>query len=191
LGSVGNLSAASVDFEERTKCEKFVQELGSRAIEIINIPGIPDDEVTDKFAEIITSNFATDSLARFSLGKHYRTLSNAQKEAFIKCFIKMLVKFYASNFKEYKSAKFTVVVVRKKKEGQYFVETKVSIGGKKDVSIIWEVRCKNGRCKIYDAATDNISMKRLQQAEISGSISENGLNKFMTEFENKYKEINR
>jgi ABC-type transporter MlaC component len=98
----------------------------------------------------------------------------------------MLIKLYASNFREYKTAKFTVVSAREKAKSQYLIETKVSIPGKKETTIIWSVYDKNGEVKIYDAVLDEVSMGQIQRAEICGGIAKNGLQKFMQEFKARY-----
>jgi phospholipid transport system substrate-binding protein len=164
-----------------------VEGLGNKAIEVINTPGINDDEVTKEFTNIIEENFEIDSMAKFSLGRNNRILKEVQKTEFKRCFINMLVKLYASNFKEYKTAKFRVLSVKEKGKSKYLVESKVSIPGKKDIAIVWTVRRKeDGTFKICDASMDEVSMAQIQRAEICGAISEKGVEKFMIEFKSKY-----
>jgi ABC-type transporter MlaC component len=98
----------------------------------------------------------------------------------------MLIKLYASNFREYKTAKFTIVSVKKKTKSQYLVDSKVSIPGKKDIVITWSVLCPNKVPKIYNAVLNEVSMGQILRAEIQGSIAEKGLDKFMKEFKSKY-----
>jgi ABC-type transporter MlaC component len=171
-------------------CRDFVKNLGNRAIEILNIPEITEKEIVKQFADIVESSFAIDSMAKFSLGRQNRLLSIAQKKDFLDCFINMLIKLYASNFKEYKTAKFTVINAKEKANFQYLVDSKVSIPGKKDTIITWSVLCRNGAPKIYNAVLDEVSMGQILRAEIQGSIAEKGLDKFMKEFKNKYKASN-
>ncbi|MDR0968800.1 MAG: ABC transporter substrate-binding protein [Holosporaceae bacterium] len=169
------------------QCKQFIERLGNQALDIINAPNLSDEEVMAEFEKLVNENFSIDSMANFCLGRYARVLNQSQKTVFTRCFVNMLVRFYASNFKEYKAAKFVVSGAKEKAKSQYLIETRVQIPGKKDVIIIWSVRHeKNGEFKIRDATTDDVSMAQIQRAEISGSISEKGVEKFMNEFETKY-----
>ncbi|MDR1983113.1 MAG: ABC transporter substrate-binding protein [Holosporaceae bacterium] len=180
------VKTSEVKMNHSELCRNFVKNLGNSAIEIINIPEITEEEVIKKFTDIVESNFAVDSMAKFSLGRHNRLLTTLQKKDFLYCFINMLIKLYVSNFREYKTAKFNIVSVKKKAKSHYLIDSKVSISGKKDTIITWFVLCKNGTPKIYNAVLNEVSMGQILRAEIQGSIAEKGLDKFMKEFKNKY-----
>jgi ABC-type transporter MlaC component len=190
FGGLGNASAKNVSESNRAvaqQAKEFVESLGNRALEIINDPQMNDEKAMEEFAKLLKSNFATDSMANFCLGRHAKTLGKEQKEIFLRCFINMLVKLYASNFKEYKTAKFRVVGAKEKAKSQYLVETKVEIPGKNDVAIVWSVRRqKSGEFKIRDATMDEVSVAQIQRAEIGGGISQKGEKEFMSEFRKKY-----
>ncbi|MDR2107371.1 MAG: ABC transporter substrate-binding protein, partial [Holosporaceae bacterium] len=152
--SGGDLSAAPSDAQ--ILCKEFVQKLGNRAIAVINTPGISDEEVTKKFTEIVKENFKTDKMTQFALGRYGNKIKPDQKEEFVRCFINMLVKLYASNFKEYKDAKFSVVGLKQTTDRHYLVTSKVFVPGKREIKIIWGVYEDVGQYKIYDAVTEGV-----------------------------------
>jgi ABC-type transporter MlaC component len=174
---------------ENKDCRGFVQNLGNDAIGIINTPGISRDEIIRKFGNMVEANFAVNQMAKFSVGRYAKSLNKDEKRKFLGNFTKMLVKLYASNFEEYKTAKFTVIGQRKKSENQFIVESRVAIPGKPDVLIMWHVLKNKDKLLITDAVTNEVSIRQILRAEISGNISEKGLKNFLTEFTKKYEKL--
>jgi ABC-type transporter MlaC component len=130
-------------------------------------------------------------MARFAIGVRAKFLKEEEKNKFIDCFLNMLVKLYASNFREYKSAELVVTGHREKMKNHFSVTSKVIIPRKPDVNIVWMVVFseKEERFFIADAIIDEISIRQILKAEISGNISEKGLQQFLGEFFKKYEKL--
>jgi ABC-type transporter MlaC component len=179
--------AIAKDREEVNDCREFVQKLANEAISIINTQNLSKDEILKKFTDLVGANFSVNKMARFAIGRHIKSLTEEEKEIFLKCFTKMLVKLYATNFEEYKSAKFMVTGHREKSKNSFLIESKVIIPAKPEIVIVWHVSCvKGGGFSITDAITNEISIRQILRAEIGGNISEKGLKKFLTEYSEKY-----
>jgi ABC-type transporter MlaC component len=188
--SAGNVFPHKAATENENKdYRSFVQNLGNDAISIINTPEISRDEIIKKFGNIVEANFSVNQMAKFAVGRHAKSLKDGEKNEFLKNFTKMLIKLYASNFEEYKTAKFTVIGQRRKSENQFIVESKVVIPGKPEVMIAWHVSKNEGKFLITDAVTNEVSIRLILQEQISGIISEKGLQKFLIEFAEKYEEL--
>jgi ABC-type transporter MlaC component len=168
------------------QCGSFVSALANRAIGVINDSKLSEEEIKDKIKEILVSDFAIESMCVFMLGKYNKILSLNQKEEFRRGFINMSVKLYASNFKEYRTAKFAIVDVKKKTDSLYLVNSRVSIPGKSNVKITWSVAIENGKLRICDATQDEVSVRQIQRAEIQSSFAEKGVDGFMKIFITNY-----
>jgi ABC-type transporter MlaC component len=181
-------AAESVNKDKSESAQAFVQNLGDKAIKIINGSGKTADEITNDFTEIVKNYFSVNQIAKFVLGRHAKSLKKDQKEIFLSCFTNMMVRLYASNFAEYKTAEFIVVGHKEKSKNQFIIESRILIKGKQDTLISWHVSCENdGKFRIHDAVINEISLKQILHAEVFGNISEKGLKKFLEEFEKKYK----
>lgn len=167
--------------------ENFIQNLGNAAVGIINKKGITEKGVQQEFRSLLKDNFALESIARYSLGKNFRTLSKTEKEDFLQCFENMLVKFYSSRFSEYKSAKLVVTGSRQKSSKQILVDSKVVMPNKEDISVVWSVYVSKGVLKVYDAIISDVSISNIQRSEFMEKISEKGLKKFLKDFKEKHK----
>jgi phospholipid transport system substrate-binding protein len=179
------VSATDAKLDLARQCGSFVNDLAHQAIETINISGLKEEEVMTRFRKILKSGFAMKSMAEFALGRYNRVLTPDQKKDFSNCFSNMLVKLYASNFREYKMAEFSVISVKAKTKTLYLVKSRVVIPGKKNVEIVWSVSTKTGKFKICDATQDGVSIRQIQRAEIQGSIEEKGIEGFMQAFKAK------
>lgn len=183
---------------EETKIQKdvenFVQNLGNKAIEIINKPGISKGQVQKEFKELLQNHFALRDIARYSLGNFYRELSKEEEQDFLRCFENMLVKVYSSNFSAYKTAKLVVtggkIKTTKKGKQQILVYSNVVVPNKADVNVTWSVFSTEGRNhKVYDVIIDNVSISSSQRSEFRGSIVKNSLKKFLEKFKKDHSKI--
>ncbi|MDR2780855.1 MAG: ABC transporter substrate-binding protein [Holosporaceae bacterium] len=180
----------SVNKDKTIDCQTFIQNLGNEAIEIINIQGISHDGVIEKFKNIVKKHFSINQIAKFCFGKHARSLNKKQKEELLRCFTNMFVKLYASSFEEYKDAHFVVTGSREKSKNKFLIESRITIEGKPDVVIVWDVSYREAeKFCICDAITNEISLRQILQAQITGNISEKGMKVFLAEFQEKYGKI--
>lgn len=180
------LQAAEVVKTQKQE-EKFIQDLGDAAIGVINKSGITTKEVQNEFFCFLSKDFAIDNIARYSLGKNFRALSESEKEDFLKSFKNMLVKVYSSRFSEYKAAKFIVTGSRKKSDKQILVNSKIIVPNKEDIPVVWSVFLSKGILKVYDVIISDVSVSNIQRSEFAGKISQQGLKKFLEDFKEKYK----
>jgi len=180
------LQAAEVVKTQKQE-EKFIQDLGDAAIGVINKSGITTKEVQNEFFGFLSKDFAIDNIARYSLGKNFRALSESEKEDFLKSFKNMLVKVYSSRFSEYKAAKFIVTGSRKKSDKQILVNSKIIVPNKEDIPVVWSVFLSKGILKVYDVIISDVSVSNIQRSEFAGKISQQGLKKFLEDFKEKYK----
>lgn len=186
--ATNEVQITEIDAKTQKKAENFVQNLGNIAIGIINKSKISTEEVQNEFNKLLNESFALESIARYSLGKNYRLLSDEEKKDFQQCFRNMLVRIYSSRFSEYKTAKLVVTGSRKKSAKQVLVNSKIIIPNKEDVSVTWSIYLSKGSLKVYDVVISDVSVSNIQRSEFMGKISETSLERFLVDFKEKYKQ---
>ncbi len=186
--ATNEVQITEIDAKTQKKAENFVQNLGNIAIGIINKSKISTEEVQNEFSKLLNESFALESIARYSLGKNYRLLSDEEKKDFQQCFKNMLVRIYSSRFSEYKTAKLVVTGSRKKSAKQVLVNSKIIIPNKEDVSVTWSIYLSKGSLKVYDVVISDVSVSNIQRSEFMGKISETSLERFLVDFKEKYKQ---
>lgn len=187
LGNVINVNTVTAENMSSSQAKTFIQDLGNKALNIINRPGITSREVCAEFKKLLEENFAMGKIEKRILGKYYKQLKDGEEPQFKNSMINMLVNVYTSRFNEYKAAKFTVTSAKQKSQNQTLVESKISITGKQDIKVTWIVYVSDG--KIYDVQIDNVSISKIQQTTISDKIAKSSFQKFLTDFIQQYREL--
>ena len=141
--------------------KKYAQNLIDDAIVKIFKTGIDANDRIATFKKVVDDNFDFNIIAKNVLGVYGKGVTEAQLSKFIKQFSELNVYSYVKKFESYTDSKVDVVDVKKgKKEGQYFVESKVRAmnTGDKDYSIDWRIIKDGDKYKIVDVIIEGVSM---------------------------------
>ncbi len=184
LGLSVSVFASDVD-----DVKKYTQELIDDAIVRIFKTGVASDERVIPFRKVLNSNLDFDYISKFVLGVYGRGISQEQLENFSKQFSELNVYSYIKKFESYTDSKIDVIDVQKgKKEGQYFVSSKVLAmnPGDKDYSVDWRVKKDGDKYKVIDVIIEGVSMAmsyKNEYAPILKTASDEGKNpvKVLTE----------
>lgn len=113
------------------------------------------------FRKVLNANLDFDFISNFVLGVYARDLKPAQKDNFIKEFEELNVYTFAKKFALYSDQKIQVGDVKPgKKEGQYFVSSKVISNnpGDKDYVVDWRIVKVGDTYKVIDVIIEGVSM---------------------------------
>lgn len=154
---------------EGKKAENFIKELGSDAIEALE--NTTDDETARRKAleQILTRNFDTDTIARFSMGRYWAAATDAERSEYKKLFKKMIVDVYTERFSEYTNQKF-IVTGNQPIGKDFIVKSTIDMGSGQPINLDWRVR----RGKVIDVIVEGISMSVTQRSEFASIIQRNG-----------------
>ncbi len=120
-----------------------------------------NDERIPPFRKVLNDNFDFDYIANFVLGVYGRGLDASLKSNFVKEFAELNVYTFAQKFVAYSDQKIEVVSVNPgKKEGQFFVSSKVisSNPGDKDFIVDWRLEKEGDSYKVIDVIIEGVSM---------------------------------
>ncbi|MBM3468110.1 MAG: ABC transporter substrate-binding protein [Alphaproteobacteria bacterium] len=152
------------------EAKQFIEDLGRRAIESLTKPGISQSELRSRFRSLLEEGFNVPAIARFVMGRYWRTMEDSQKETFIPLFEDRLVTSYANRFQEYQGVSFEV-------SGAYFqgetiiVKSTIQKPGGPRTAVDWRV-FKN---KIHDVRVEGVSMSVTIRDEYNSLVaSKNG-----------------
>lgn len=130
-------------------------------IKIFNKNNKTSAERIPPFRKVLNANFDFDFIANFVLGVYGRGMTNYEKDNFIKEFAELNVYTFVKKFAAYSDQKIKVVDVKQgKKEGQYFVSSKVisSNPSDKDFSVDWRIMKVGDTYKVIDVIIEGVSM---------------------------------
>lgn len=170
---------ALAESDKASEVKIFVEELGGNIIKIASETGISEDKKRDKIIAIIDTAIDSNWIARFVLGKNYKTASDAQKEQFTQLYRNFMINTYGPKFKDYNGRKFTVTDVVEQKG--FFLAKAEFLPKNSNIPILIDFRVneRKGRLFILDFIAEGVSLIATQRSEFDSIISQDGMAKFL------------
>ncbi|MEM7651290.1 MAG: ABC transporter substrate-binding protein [Pseudomonadota bacterium] len=156
--------------------EKFITGLTTEGISFLADANLSDAKRKAAFKKLLNSKFDMNTIARFSLGRYWRSASKAQRDEYLKSFKKMIVDVYSQRFGDYQGQSIDVTGSRKEGERDVLVHSLLTQESGPDVKIDWRVRKRDGRYKVIDVMVEGVSMAVTQRSDFSSVIQRGGGN---------------
>ena len=171
------------------EASSFVSTLGAEAISTITAPNLSEGERIARFRTLFVKGFDIPAIARFVLGRYWRTATPDQQQEFMRLFENMVVQTYAERFKQYTGQQLKVTGAREEGDGRALVTSQVlQPGGAQPVRIDWRVAKVGTTDKIYDVIVEGVSMSVTEQQDFGAVIQRqgNGVEGLMAQLRGKY-----
>jgi phospholipid transport system substrate-binding protein len=150
-----------------------INNLGNRALEVLGKNATPAQRVA-RFHELFREDFDVPGIARFVLGRYWKTTTAEQQEEFVKLFEDYIAIVYSSQLAEYSGETLKVTGSRADPEGATVASEIIRPTGAPPVKVEWHLADQNGTYKIRDVSVDGISMAVTQRSEFASVIQRNG-----------------
>ena len=154
--------------------EDFVKNMGVQAFTSLSEPGLTPEERTKRFRDLLNQAFDLPRIARFTLGRYWRTATDEEQQEFVKLFEEFVIQTYARRFQDMSGKKLNVLNAREISAAQALVLSEIQIPGKPSVKINWRIRSKEDVHKIVDVMVEGISMSVTQRDEFAAVIRQTG-----------------
>ena len=153
----------------------FIADLAKNGIGIIEKADISDTARKKEFRKLLQTSFDMPTIARFSLGRYWRTSSKAEQKEYLKLFEDMIVEVYSRRFGEYNGEKIDVLSARPEGKTDHIVSSVLVPQNGPKISILWRVRKnKSGRFKVVDVIVEGVSMSLTQRSDFASVIQRGG-----------------
>ena len=156
--------------------ESFVDKVAQRGIGFLSNADLSESQRRNEFKKLLNDSFDMKTIARFALGRYWRTASDSQKKEYLKLFNKMIIEVYTGRFSEYNGQELQVVSARAEGKADAVVASKIIPDEGPEIQIDWRVRFKNGKYKIVDVVVEGVSMALTQRSDFSSVIQRGGGN---------------
>jgi phospholipid transport system substrate-binding protein len=169
------------------EARSFVTQLGDRTLAIIANTTLPTPEKENQLTSIFTETIDTEWIAKFVLGRYWRTATPAQQQQYLALYKKFLISSYVPNFREYTGEKFTVSSVSQLENDEYLVQTQIIHPNKPSTRVDYRLR-KNlvsGSYKIYDIVAEGVSLITTQRSEFGSIAARDGVDVLIKKLEMK------
>jgi phospholipid transport system substrate-binding protein len=155
------------------KATAFMNQMWNRALELLNKKA-PAAERQARFRELFHNDFDSPGIARFVLGRYWRTASPEEQKEFLKLFEEYVVYVYTARLSDFQGEQFKVNGARPD-QGALIVSTDViTPGAPTPLKVDWRLVNDDGAYKISDVIVEGVSMLVTQRSEFASIIQRHG-----------------
>jgi len=150
-----------------------INNLGNRALEVLGKNATPAQRVA-RFHDLFREDFDVPGIARFVLGRYWKTATPEEQQEFVKLFEDYIALVYSNQLAAYSGETLKVTGSRTNAEEAIVASEIIRPAGTPPVKVDWHLSDRNGTYKISDVMVDGISMAVTQRSEFASVIQRSG-----------------
>jgi phospholipid transport system substrate-binding protein len=170
---IGSASLTVVPTAIAADANVFMSELWTNAVEVLSKKA-PLAERLARFRLLFQADFDGPGIARFVLGRYWRSASEQEQQQFLKLFEDYVIFVYGTRLSNFNGETFKVRGSRTDESGTIVSTDIVSPGGAAPLKVDWRLVADKGAFKINDVIIEGISMLVTQRSEFASVIQRHG-----------------
>ena len=151
----------------------FMNELWHHAVEVLS-KKLPQSERLTRFRELFHADFDGPGIARFVLGRYWRSASEQEQQEFLRLFEDYVVFVYGTRLSNFNGETFRVRSSRTDESGTVVSSDIVGPSGEAPIKVDWRLITDKGAFKINDVVIEGISMLVTQRSEFASVLQRHG-----------------
>jgi phospholipid transport system substrate-binding protein len=151
----------------------FMNQLWNRAAELLNNKTDPAIRRA-RFRQLFHEDFDCDGIARFVLGRYWRSASEEERREFVKLFEDYVVFVYTARLANFGGQTFKIRSSRGDGDGVIVSTDVISPGSTSPLKMDWRLVTDKGAYKISDVIVEGVSMSVTQRSEFASVAQRNG-----------------
>lgn len=179
VATAAPVAAAQGEYVARS--ESFIRTLAEQAIGTLSQKELNVEQRRQKFRSLLRDAFAVPGIARFVIGRYWRSADEKQREEYLVLFEDVIVNTWADRFSDYSGQKFEVrdaIDARgpQDSENAAIVRSVFYTDPSTPVRVEWRVANAGDVYKIVDVVVEGVSMANTHRDEFATVIRNNGGN---------------
>ena len=156
------------------RASDFIKGVGDQLVAVVNGPE-PDQQKRGRLTQVIDSAVDVDGVARFCLGRFWRTASPQQQQNYTELFHQVLVNNITSKLGEYRGVHFTMGRSQMRDDNAV-VSSVVERPNNPPTNVDWIVSNPANAPKIIDVIAEGTSLRLTQRQDYASYLSRNNEN---------------
>lgn len=153
--------------------EAFVAQLVDDLIDILSRATAQDTRV-EEFLALFRRTTALAEIGRFTMGRNWREMTDAQREAFIEAFERYAARAYTNRLGDYNGQTVTITGSQDVGRRGVLVRSVLRSPGEQPFEVEWLVNEKDGQPILVDIVAEGVSLSITQREEFSGMVERRG-----------------
>jgi len=171
--AVGPAVAAPPPGDAGAQATAFMNGLWNHAIELLN-KQTPVNERQARFRALFRDDFDCPGIARFVLGRYWRTATPEEQKEFLKLFEDYVVFVYTARLSDFGGEQFKIAGSRLDSDSVIVSTDVITPGAPQPLKIDWRLVNDDGTYKISDVIVEGVSMAVTQRSEFASVIQRHG-----------------
>jgi len=151
----------------------FMSELWGQTAEVLSKKASSAERLA-RFRQLFQADFDGPGIARFVLGRYWRSASEQEQQEFLKLFEDYVVFVYGTRLSNFNGETFKIRGSRTDERGTIVSTDIISPGGEAPIKVDWRLITDHGSFKINDVIIEGISMLVTQRSEFASVIQRHG-----------------
>lgn len=169
---------------------KYVENIIDEGYELVHDKTLTETQRYQKTSKLIQTHLNLDWMAKYTLGRNRRVISDDKVAEFTKIYSKFVVKVYADLSNNYNGEKAVLKNIKQVDDDMFIVNTEiVRPSGQQPVKVDYLMHKlenhTNNPYRISDIITEGISILNSQQSEFNSVISSRGIDALIEELKKK------
>ena len=151
----------------------FMNQLWGQTVEVLSNK-VPRAERLMRFRQLFQADFDGPGIARFVLGRYWRSASEQEQQEYLKLFEDYVVLVYGTRLSKFNGETFKLLGSRTDESGTIVSTDIISPSGEAPIKVDWRLIADHGSFKINDVIIEGISMLVTQRSEFASVIQRHG-----------------
>jgi phospholipid transport system substrate-binding protein len=167
-----------------------MEQVTKEVLAVLRDPNLSADEKRDKVKEIAYANLNFEVMARLSLGRYWRGLTDDQRTQYLQEFKEHLTNTYGHTTDNYAGEDVQVISDRAEQDGDVTVQTRIT--GTKDnkpneeiAKVDYRLRKQDDQWKVIDFTIDGVSLVANFRSQFEEIMSEGGIDELLKRLHDK------
>ena len=170
------ISAGANAAADPAGAKTFVDTTATQVLTLVKNDSLSKDEKQAKIEGIFADKVDINFVAKFVLGKSWRTATPQQQQDYIAAYKPFILKNYAAKLTKYSGQTYTLKNARPDADADTAVVTmEIDDPDGQKVNVDYHLRNDGGGFKIVDIAVEGVSLLTTQRSEFSGIIENKGV----------------
>ena len=151
---------------------RVVQALGEQLTAIVNAPGTSAEKQA-RIAPLIERDVDVDGIARFCLGRFWRTATPQQQQTYVQAFHGVMIGTIMGHLGEFQGVGFTMTQTVQR-QGATLVGTRITRPNQEPAAVQWVVDQVGDRPRIVDVVAEGTSLRLTQRSDYASYLQQHG-----------------
>jgi phospholipid transport system substrate-binding protein len=177
LGWHTTRAAPSVD-----DARALIEQISAQVLAILSDQAFTDRQKFDALVALLDGPIDLDLVARLILGRHWRTVDDAQRQEYLTLFREYALANLASKLHLYRGQSFEVTGAKVVSDQDALVNSRILSDGEPPLQVDWRLRERDGAAPVtIDLIVEGVSLIVTLRSEFGSVIERQGFNGLLVE----------